>query len=630
MKKLTMRLAFIFALSFALNFTLSACATKANNYTRENYTRENYTRENYTQENYTREEITTETKRINDFFESEFQSQIKDNPMSLTHIGSKERYDELGDPSYEFYKNVTLKKNKSVLKKLKTFNYNALTPQAQLSYRLFKKGSQKIIKGEKYYYNRYFITQMFGPHSSLPSFMINKHQITNEKEAQAYVKRLWAFNPYLKTILNKFNKQKGITYPFFIFDKVISDSQNIITGYPFTKNKKNLSPLYSDFKNKISKLKISSVKKKILIADLKNALFYSVKPSYQAIINKMIQMKKANPDKAYGVWSQKNGKKYYKRLLNESTTTDLTAHEIHELGLKEVDRIHSEMLEIGKKIGVGGKLKDLFTHIKKSKKLFYPNTNTGRQAYLQETKKIIKKIKVRLNELFLKFPKTPLVVKPVEPFREKSSSIAFYQRPALNGSRPGIYYVNLSDMSSVPKHDMEALIYHEVFPGHHMQLSLAQELKGDLPTFRKLGYFTAFSEGWGLYAEYIPKEIGMYTDPYSDFGRLNMELWRAARLVLDTGIHSKKWSYEKSIAYLKNNTPNSEDDITKGVQRYFVKPSQATAYKIGQLKILDLKNKLEDKYKSDFDIKRFHDAVLRNGTIPLYEMEQEVKKEFNL
>ena len=602
MKSITTLLAFVFA--------LSACATKSKNFTAD--------------------EIAKETKRINVFFEAEFQSQIKDSPMGLTYIGSKERYDELGDPSYEFYKNVTLKKTKASLKKLKDFNYYALTPQAKLSYRLFEKQAEKTIDNEKYYYNGYFMTQMFGPHSSMPSFMINMHRVDNEQDAKAYVKRLWAFKPFFTSVLVELKKQDKVTYPFFVFDKVISDSKNITSGYPFDNDKKNPSPLYADFQKKISKLKISSVKKKILTADLKNALLTSVKPSYNSIVKTMAGMKANNPDKAYGIWAQDNGVKYYKSLLKQTTTTDLTAKEIHNLGLKEMDRIHSEMLLIGKKIGVKGGLQDLFSHVKNNKNLFYPNTKAGRSAYLKETNKIVKNIKVKLPELFNTLPEAPLMVKAVEPFREKSAGIAFYQRPALNGSRPGIYYVNLSDMSSVAKYDMEALIYHEALPGHHMQLSLAQELQADLPTFRKLGYFTAFSEGWGLYAEYIPKEIGMYKDPYSDFGRLSMELWRAARLVVDTGIHEKKWSYEKALSYLKDNTPNSNDEIVKGVQRYFVNPSQATAYKVGQLKILSLKNKLEAKFKNDFDIKRFHDAVLRNGTVPLYEMEREVKKEFDL
>jgi len=558
-------------------------------------------------------------------------------------MGSKERYGELSDPSYEYYKRVGKKTTKASLKKLKDFDYNKLDDQTKLSYRLFKNSNLEQLDFEKFYFNDYFLNQMHSPHSGKPSFMINMHQISNEADAKAYIDRLWAFKTYFRKVLGDMNKQKGIIYPFFIFDKVINDSKNITKGYPFDEDKKNSSPLYKDFQNKISKIKLSSVKKKILTKNLESALLKSVGPAYDSIVAKMTDMKKQNPDKAYGLWAQKNGKKFYKELLKHHTSTDLSAKEIHRLGLNEVSRLQKEMLVLGKTIlsqnksskdktleGIDTDLQKLFKHIKENKSLFYPETKKGKQAYLKDTNKILAKVRPRLSELFLTRPKAKLKVKAVEPYREKSAGIAFYQRPALNGSRPGIYYVNLFDMSAVPKFDMEALIYHEALPGHHMQLSLAQELTSTLPTFRRRGNYTSFSEGWGLYAEYIPKEMGLYEDPYSDFGRLAMELWRAARLVVDTGIHYKKWSYDKTIAYLVKNTPNSKSDVTKAVQRYFVNPGQATAYKIGQLAILELREDLKKNPKAQFDIKRFHDAVLRNGTVPIFEMEKEVRKEFGL
>ncbi len=585
----------------------------------------------------------TESEKINTFFEQNYQNNLKNYPETLTYLGSKEHYDQLNDPSYEFYKKVSQKKTKASLKKLKDFDYKKLDNQTKLSYRLFKNSNLEQLDFKTFYFNSYFLNQMHSPHAGKPGFMINMHQIADEADAKAYIKRLWAFKTYFRKILENMNKQKKVTYPFFIFDKVISDSKNITKGYPFEKSKKDLSPLYKDFQNKISKLKLSSVKRKILNKNLENALLNSVGPAYEAIIQKMTNMKKKNPDRAYGVWAQKNGKKFYKKLLKHYTSTDFSAKEIHTLGLKEVSRIQKEMLVLGKTIlsqnksskdktleGIDTDLQSLFTHIKENKTLFYPETKKGRQAYLKDTNKILTKIKPRLSDLFLTLPKAKLKVKAVEPYREKSSGIAFYQRPALNGSRPGIYYVNLYDMSAVPKFDMEALIYHEALPGHHMQLSLAQELTSTLPTFRRRGDYTSFIEGWGLYAEYIPKEMGLYEDPYSDFGRLAMELWRAARLVVDTGIHYKKWSYDKTITYLLENTPNSKSDVTKAVQRYFVNPGQATAYKIGQLAILKLREDLKSNKKVNFDIKRFHDAVLRNGSIPIFEMEREVKKEFGL
>lgn len=582
----------------------------------------------HTKKKYAPETIKAESEKANALFEKIFQEDLSVSPMGLTYMGSKEKYDELGDASYEFYK-TRIEKSKKDLKALKNINYEALNPQTQLSYRLMKKDIESSIESFKYYYQNYFINQMRGPHSHLPSFMINMHQIANKKDAQAYVKRVWQFKPYLMETIKNLNTQTGVEYPFFVFDKVISDSKNIITGYPFSKSKKTLSPLYNDFKKKLDKANIKGAQKKILLTDLENALKVSAKPAYEMIIEKMTSMKKENPDKAYGLWKQKNGKDYYEHLLKTLTTTDYTPEEIHKIGLSEVRRIQEEMLTIAKKLKIKGGLQDLFSHIKGNKKLFYPNTKKGRSQYLIDTKEIIAAMKADLDKLFITKPKADLIVKPVEPFREKSAGIAFYQRPALNGTRPGIYYVNLSDMSSVAKYDMEALAYHEAIPGHHMQLALAQELTGDnLPTFRKMAYYGAFIEGWGLYAEYIPKEIGKYKSLYSDFGRLSMELWRAARLVVDTGIHHHKWSYDKAVKYLKDNTPNSDDEITKGIQRYFVTPAQATTYKVGQLKILELKAHLEERLEENFDIRKFHEAVLKNGTVPLYEMERQVLKEF--
>jgi uncharacterized protein (DUF885 family) len=232
-------------------------------------------------------------------------------------------------------------------------------------------------------------------------------------------------------------------------------------------------------------------------------------------------------------------------------------------------------------------------------------------------------MKARLDTLFLVKPQADLVVKAVEPFREKSAGKAFYQRPAPDGSRPGTYYANLYTMKAMPVYQMEALAYHEGIPGHHMQIAIAQELQG-IPKFRRFGGYTAYTEGWGLYAELIPKEIGLYDNPYSDFGRLAMELWRACRLVVDTGIHAKKWTREEAINYLKLNTPNPESDIVKAIERYIVMPSQATAYKVGMLKILELRERAKETLGEKFDIREFHDAVLKQGPLPLTVLEGQV------
>ena len=281
------------------------------------------------------------------------------------------------------------------------------------------------------------------------------------------------------------------------------------------------------------------------------------------------------------------------------------------------------MREIMKKVDFKGDLQAFFEFMRNDEQFYYPETDEGRQRYLDEATAYIDTMKGELDKLFITKPKADLTVKRVETFREKSAGKAFYQQPAPDGSRPGLYYANLYDMKAMPTYQMEALAYHEGIPGHHMQIALKQELEG-LPMFRKFGGYTAYSEGWGLYSELIPKEIGFYKDPYSDFGRLAMELWRACRLVVDTGIHTKKWTREQGIEYYVSNTPNAKSDAVKMVERHIVMPSQATAYKVGMIKILDLRAKAKKALGDKFDIRKFHDVVLTSGALPLNVLEDMV------
>ncbi len=572
--------------------------------------------------NYTQAEIESESKKLAEFFNKNFEAVVKRYPTYATYLGRKDQYDKLNNNTYEYSKE-TLELEKKSLEEMKKINFDALDPQSKISYKMYEENVKDSIESFKYFYHGFFVSQMFGEHSSLPSFLINMHQIANESEANAYVSRLNGFNNYFDQLLVKMKVQEkmGVRMPNFSFDKVIRDSKNIISGFPFQKVKKQ-STLYKDLSDKLVKAKIPTSKRKEILKNSEKALLSSVYPAYQKFITYMTDLKKIST-RNDGVWSIPNGQAYYKHRLKKITTTDMTAPEIHKLGLKEVERIRGEMRVIMKKVGFKGDLSDFFKFMKTSKKFYYPNTKAGRASYLKDTNKLISNIKGKLDLIFKTKPKADVKVRAVEAFREKSAGIAFYQRPAMNGSRPGIYYVNLSDMKSVAKYDMEALAYHEAIPGHHMQLAISQELK-DLPMFRKMGGFTAFTEGWGLYSEYIPKEMGFYTDPYSDFGRLSMEMWRACRLVVDTGLHHYKWSREKAIEYLNNNTPNSMDEKVKGIERYIVMPGQATAYKIGQLKILSLREKAKTALGDKFDIKEFHDRVLTNGSVPMNLLESNI------
>jgi uncharacterized protein (DUF885 family) len=305
------------------------------------------------------------------------------------------------------------------------------------------------------------------------------------------------------------------------------------------------------------------------------------------------------------------------------TTTDLTAGEIHQIGLDEVARIHGEMQAIMTQVGFEGTLQEFFEFMRTDPQFYKPETEEGKAEYLAEAVAAIETMKGDLPKLFNTFPKADMEVKAVEAFREKSAGKAFYSRPAPDGSRPGIYYANLYSMADMPTYQLEALAFHEGIPGHHMQIAIAQELEG-IPSFRKFGGYTAYSEGWGLYSELVPKELGYYSDPYSDFGRLAMEIWRAARLVVDTGLHDKRWTREQAVQYLMDNTPNPQGDCEKAIDRYIVMPGQATAYKIGMLKIVELRERARTQLGDAFDIREFHDIVLRDGAVPLAVLEETV------
>tara|TARA_B110000114_G_scaffold132495_1_gene138790 strand:- start:242 stop:2071 length:1830 start_codon:yes stop_codon:yes gene_type:complete len=569
---------------------------------------------------YTEAEILSESKKANDFFQKSFDYQVNLSPEFQTRLGIKKDYGKLNDNSPEADERDLEIDKKELAWLIDSVNVDALSKYTLLSYKLFKQRKENSIINYKYRLHNYPVNQMHGAQSGKPAFMINMHRIDDVKDAEAYVSRLNTFNKFFSQLVDNLKTREalGILPPKFVYDKVIQDSENILVGQPFDATTIQ-STLLKDFMKKVNKLDIDNETKSNLETQAKEALLTSVKPAYEGLISFMqAQKERANTDD--GAWKLPDGEAFYKMALKKTTTTDLTADEIHEIGLSEVARIHVEMEAIKNQVAFEGTLQDFFQFMKTDKQFYYTKDKEGKDAYLKEAVHLIDSMKTRLDEIFITKPKADIIVKAVEPFREKSAGKAFYNRPAADGSRPGIYYANLYDMESMPTYQMEALAYHEGIPGHHMQLAIQQELQ-EIPKFRKFGSYTAYTEGWGLYSEFIPKEMGFYADPYSDFGRLAMELWRACRLVVDTGIHSKKWTREEGIKYYTDNTPNNELDAIKMVERHVVMPSQATAYKIGMLKILELRKKAKDAIGDKFDIRDFHEVVISHGAIPLDVLE---------
>jgi uncharacterized protein (DUF885 family) len=561
----------------------------------------------------------TESEKANQLFEDMFNEGVSRSPMFQSYLGIKTNQDKWDDMS-EARALENLQLTKDNLAKINAIDASKLDPQTKVSLDLAKQQLNNEIADFKWRMHNYPLNQMFGIHSQVPSMLINQHRIADSKDAEDYIARLVAIAPLFDQVIEGLNAraEQGIIAPKFVYPYVIEDSQNLIKGAPFSEGES--STLLTDFTTKVAGLEIEDREKEALISKASEALKSSVKPSYEKLIAAVTAIA-AKANDIDGAYKFPDGKAFYNNALARTTTTDLTADEIHKIGLSEVARIHDEMRVIMKKVGFEGDLKAFFEFMRHDPQFYYEESAEGKERYLTEATALIDNMKTRLDELFIVKPKADMVVKAVEAFREKSAGKAFYQSPSMDGTRPGIYYANLYRMSDMPSYQMEALAYHEGIPGHHMQLAIAQELQG-IPKFRKFGRFTAYTEGWGLYSELLPKEIGLYSDPYSDFGRLAMELWRACRLVVDTGIHSMKWDRQQGIDYYAENTPNPIPDAVKMVERHIVMPSQATAYKIGMLKILELRAKAKTELGTKFDIRDFHEVVLKNGPVSLSVLSQ--------
>ena len=566
---------------------------------------------------------TDQNAAIMAFFEEYDAEQLALSPLSKSYRGIKDsdygRWDDGSDEAEARAYDA----ERSALKEMRArFDPAKLSPENQLSFRLFEKNAARTEAAFKYNDYGYVFDQMNGVQSQIPAFLINIHRVDSKTDARAYINRLYGIGPVMAQAIvqAKSSVTKGIMPPKWVYPYVISDARNVITGAPFGDGPD--APLFADFKGKVAKLSLSQIEKDLLIADAAQALNASVKPAYEALIAEMVtQEKVAGTDD--GIWRFTDGAGYYAERLANYTTTDMTPDQIHNLGLAQVARIHKEMGAVQRKMGVKGDLKAYFNYMRTDPKFTAPDTAEGRALYLSETQKAKDAITPLLPKWFGVLPQAPLVVKPVEAFREKSAGKAFYQRPAPDGSRPGTYYANLYKMADMPLTEVEALFYHEGIPGHHLQLAIQTELK-DVPAFRKFGGVTAYSEGWGLYSEKLAKDMGLYTDPARDFGRLQLELHRAIRPVVDSGLHHKRWTREQAIKYVENNSADAPGGIVKAIERYIIFPGQATAYMVGRLKISELRDKAQKALGPKFDVRGFHDTVLKSGPVPLGVLEEQV------
>lgn len=568
----------------------------------------------------------SEDARLNAFFEQAFMERIALSPQTMTSLGIKTDYDRLDDTTDAAADRQLALAERQLARLNDEFKPQTLSEGSRLSWRLFEYGVEQARLSNQWRDWGFQFAANGNPTTRLPVFMINNHRVDSVADADAYVARLIEAERVMGEISTTLRARaaKGVVSPDFVFAPSIDDTRAVITGAPFDDGPDN--PVWADFRKKVEALDTDGATRARLMGEGRAALTGPWQRGYTGVLAALTEVgarAAAMPDNSAGVWRLPDGEAYYNARLQLSTTTDLTADQIHDIGLGEVARLQGEMQTVMDQVGFTGSLQAFFTLLKTDPQFQYPNTPEGKEQYLTDARAFIAQVMDAAPQWFSDLPESALEVRAVEPWREATASIAFYNSPAPDGSRPGIYYVNLSDMTQVLKPQIEGISYHEGAPGHHFQIAFAQEME-DLPRFRRFGGYGAYAEGWGLYAEQLGREMGFYQDPYSNFGRLSTELWRAVRLVTDTGLHAKRWSREQAIAYFRENSLLSERDIVKEVERYITNPGQATSYKIGELKILELRSRARAALGDRFDIRDFHAVVLGSGSVPLEVLEDQV------
>lgn len=560
-------------------------------------------------------------QRLHRFLDEVFERQVAASPMWESQLGRKtERQGQWDDFSDAAAQRRLQSRQADLARMQQQFDRDQLGAQARISYDLFAYETQRAVANHAFRDHFYVVDQFNGQLSELITLLKNNHAIDTLQDAEDYISRLRGLETVLMEFTAQFNARaaSGVLPPAFAFPDVIADATAMASGAPIDDGKDNA--VFADFSAKLARLELPESDK----ARLLDAAAAALKGPYQRGFTGLLDALKRLQGTArhnHGVWSLPRGDAFYANRVAQHTTLAISADEVHRIGLAEIERLHNAMHEIMKQVEFDGDLQAFFEFVRKDPNNYYADSDAGRAAFLSDARKLVADIQQVAGRYFNRLPKAGLEVRRVEPWRENSVSIAFYNSPSQDGQRPGIYYANLADMASVQKYVFTAITYHESVPGHHFQIALAQEMD-DLPLFRRFGGHGAYVEGWALYGEKLAKEMGFYAEPLHDFGRLQNELWRAVRLVVDTGIHAKRWTRQQAIDYFRANTPLSEGNIVTEVERFFVNPGQALSYKMGMNQILALRQRAQDALGDDFDIRAFHDVMLGSGSVPLPMLEQ--------
>ena len=550
---------------------------------------------------------------------------VLDSPEYMTYLGIFDGYgkilghnkslsiDSLEETELDYMDNL------ETLATLKRYDFNDLSDIQKITHKIAIFDTENDIKEfEEFRYHSYPFNQISGNHLGLVEFMTDTHPIRNVREAKDYIERVKLFDESLSANLIWLEEQKklGIFAPKFVFDHVIRQLYELINY------KDDENPLMQIFVKKISSIGINVDQVNNLVSELSAVIKSDVKPGFKLILDYM-EENYVSSNVNHGVWSLPNGNEFYALRLRSYTTTNYTAEEIHQIGLNEVARIGNRMKEIFLELGyeVNKPIGKMMNELNENPEFLYEDTPDRKEIVIKDYNKMVKEAEEDVRPYFDKFPKSPVEVRAVPEYSEKTAAGGYYQAPSLDGSRPGVFYANLYDIKQTPKFGMRTLTFHEAVPGHHFQIALNQENE-DLTLYRKLGYRTsAYTEGWALYSEQLAVEVGMTKDLYDELGVLQSEMFRANRLVVDTGIHYKKWTREKAMEYMKETTGMSDTEVRVEIERYIVWPAQATSYKMGMLQILELRDRAKNEMGDRFDLKQFHSIVLDQGIVPLFILE---------
>ncbi|MBI4683173.1 MAG: DUF885 domain-containing protein [Nitrospirae bacterium] len=551
--------------------------------------------------------------QLQDYLKDYWEFVLKHNPTFATYIGDHRYNYALEDLSEE---SLSSQRDyfQDLLSETEKVDAALLTEENNLNRKLLINTLTNNIRMFQYKTHYIPLDHMQGPHIDFPQ-IIEFHPFKTHKDVEDYILRLKTFTCQIDQVIELLQKgtENGITAFKNIIGHVLMQVET------FTKFTPENSPLFSP----VQKLKDGFSNQDIedISNQVKDAISSGVTPAYKKLHNYLSNeyMKRCR-DKE-GIWSLPEGGEMYRFYVKYHTTTDLSPEEIHETGRREVARISGEIIKLMKSLGFSGSVREFSAHIKGRGEL-YPQSA---EEIIQGYRDILARMDKMLPEYFGKLPRAKYDLKEIEQYREQAAPAAYYYSPPRDFSRPGYFYVNTFKPEQRPKFDMEALACHEAVPGHHLQIAIMQELE-DIPDFRRYGGSTAFIEGWALYAEKLAKEMGFYQDAFSEYGRLNNEIWRAVRLVVDTGLHFYKWSRDETIKYCKENTGLEDHEIVVEVDRYIAMPGQALAYKIGELKIIELRKKAKNVLGPKFDIKKFHDRLLEKGALPLYVLENVMNK----